>query len=77
MLCGKQTQPKILSDVCILVFIDKDVGKTILVTLQHIFVLLENRQIVQQKVTKITGIELGQAILVLLIDFMGPTISSI
>ena len=60
----EQPQPQILRDVGVLVLVDQDVPEALLVGLQHVGVLAEQAQVLQQQVAEVGGVELLQPRLV-------------
>jgi len=61
---GEQAQPKVLGHVDVLVFIYQDVVESPVVVRQHLGVVPEQGQAVQQQVAEIGGVEHAQAILI-------------
>ncbi len=64
----QQTQPEILRDVGVLVFVDQDVAEAVVVDRQNIGMLLPQGHAVHHQVAEIDGVHLGEALLVLAID---------
>ena len=61
---GKQPQPQILGDVGILVLVHQDVAEPLLVVGQHVRVLAEQAQHLQQQVAEVRRVQLLEALLV-------------
>ena len=59
-----QPQPEILDDVGVLIFVDQDVAKTVLIFLQHVGVLAKQPEGFQQQVAEIDGVERLQPLLI-------------
>ncbi len=74
---GQQPQPKILRDVGVLIFVDKDVAEQVLVLFQDVRVFCEDRQIVQQQVTEISCVEGQQPLLILAVDIDRPAVGDL
>jgi hypothetical protein len=56
-LLGQQPQPQVLRDVGVLVLVDQDVAEAVVVLGQHVGVLLEDGQVVQQQVAEVAGVQ--------------------
>src|SRR5690625_1431485 len=65
---GEQAQPEILGDVGILIFIHEQITEALLPALRHLWPHSEERQIVQQQVTEVAGIQGEQPLLVSAIE---------
>ena len=65
---SQQTQPHILGDIGILIFVHKDVAKPALVLLQDIFVFLKDGDHVQKDVAKIDCVQFSKPRLIQLIE---------
>ncbi len=63
-LLGEDAQPHILRDVGVLVFVDQHVTEALVVLGQHVGARLEDRQVVEQQVAEIAGVERLEARLV-------------
>ncbi len=63
-LLREQPQPQILDRIGVLIFVDEDIFELLLIFLEHVAVLAEQRQAVQQQVAKVTGVERQKARLV-------------
>ena len=74
---GQQAQPEILRDVGILILIDQDILEQMAIALQHFGVLGKDRQIVQQQIAKVTGIQGTKPLLILAIDFHRAAIGNV
>ena len=53
----QQPQPEILAGVGILIFIDEDIFEALLIMFEHIAVIFQDHQHVQQQVAEIAGVE--------------------
>ena len=67
-LC-EQAQPEILRHVGVLVLVDEDEAEAPMIVGQHFRLVLEDRQVVQQQVAEVAGVERAQAFLVGLVEF--------
>ena len=72
MLGREQPQPQVLGDVGVLIFIDKDEAEAVLVGFQNGPVGLKQRQIVQQQIAEVTGVQFHQAFLIGRVDPVEP-----
>ena len=61
---GEQPQPQILRDVGVLVFVDQHVAEALLIVGEHVGMLAEDAQALEQQVAEIGGVERLQALLV-------------
>ena len=73
----QQPQPQILRDVGVLVFVDQDVAEAAVVVGQHVGVVQEQRQAVQQQIAEIGGVQLLQAVLILRVDLHGAAVGEV
>ena len=64
MALGEQAEPEILGDVGVLVFVHEDVAEPFLVLRQHLRIALEDRQVVEQQVAEIDGVEVRKPLLI-------------
>jgi hypothetical protein len=60
----QQAQPQVLHRVGVLIFVHHDIAEAVLPAFQHIAVLAEDRQHVQQQIAEIAGVDRAQAILI-------------
>ena len=56
----QQPQPQILGDVGVLILVDQHVAEALLILREHVGVLLEQPQILQQQIAEIGGVQLLQ-----------------
>ena len=63
-LLGQQTQPQILRDVGVLILVDQHVFEPLVEVGQHVRIVHEDRQVVQQQVAEIAGVQHPQAFLI-------------
>ena len=68
MFLGEEAQPEILRDVRVLILIHQHVAKTPLILFEHVGIVLEDRQIVDQQVAEIGGVERRQPRLIGLVE---------
>ncbi len=68
MPLGQQAQPEILGDVRVLVLVHQDVLEPVLVVGQYFGVFGEDRQVVQQQVAEIGGVQRAQPVLVVAVE---------
>ena len=68
MCLGQQTQPQILDLIGVLIFVHQDIFEALLILRQHIVMLAEDVQHVQQKIAEVAGVQRLQAILVKLVE---------
>src|SRR3546814_9372227 len=61
-------QPEVLRHVGVLVLVDQDVAEAPVVVRQHLRLGLEERQVVQQQVAEVAGVQRAQARLVGLVE---------
>src|SRR3546814_19352691 len=61
-------QPEVLRHVVVLVLVDQDVAEAPVVVRQHLRLGLEERQVVQQQVAEVAGVQRAQARLVGLVE---------
>src|SRR5680860_1126024 len=61
---GEQAEPQILRDVRILIFVHQHIEETLLIFGEHVGLLLEQPQILQQEIPEIGGIKLLQPALI-------------
>jgi hypothetical protein len=60
----QQPQPQILRNVGVLIFVHQDELESVLVTAQHVGVLAEDADVLQQQVAEIGGVEDLQPLLI-------------
>ena len=65
----QQTQPEILGDVGVLIFVDQNEFEARLILPQHFRVLAEQPDVLQQKIAEIGGVEDFQPLLKRLVEF--------
>ena len=70
----QQPEPEILRDVRVLVLVDQHVAETLLIFFEHVLVLLEQPQILQQQIAEIGGVQLLQPPLVERVELARPAI---
>ncbi len=61
---GQQAQPEILRDVRVLIFVDEDVAEAVLVLPQHVRVLAEDADVLEQQIAEVGGIQRLQPLLI-------------
>ena len=54
---GQQPQPQILRDIGVLIFVDQHVFEAALIVLQHVGILLEDAQDLEQQIAEIGGVQ--------------------
>ena len=74
---GQEAQPEILRDVGVLILVDQEIAEQAAVLPDDVLMLGEDRQIVQQQVAEIAGIQDLQAFLILAVDFDRATIGDL
>ncbi len=74
---GQQAQPEILRDIGILVFVDQDVAELLLVLRQDRRLGGEERQVVQQQIAEIAGVQRGQTLLIGAVELEGHALGII
>ena len=72
-LC-QQPQPQILCQVGVLVFVDQDIAEAGMITRQHVRVLLEYFQVIQQQIAEIAGVQHLQPRLILAVQRLALTV---
>ena len=77
VLLRQQPQPEILGDVGILILVDQDVAEPVVILRQNVVVLHQDRQIVQQQVAEIDGVEAPEPVLVGGVEFGRPAAGEI
>ena len=70
----EQAQPEILRDVRVLILVDQHVAEALLIFFEHVLVLLEQAQILQQQIAEIGGVQLLQPLLIERIELARPAI---
>ena len=65
---GQEAQPQILRDIAVLILVHQDVAELLLILGQHLRLLGEERQIVQQQIAEIAGVQIAQALLILAVE---------
>ena len=65
---GQQAQPEILRDIAVLILVHQDVAELLLILGQDLRLLGEERQIVQQQIAEIAGVQIAQALLILAVE---------
>ena len=71
VLLGEQSQPQILGNVRVLIFVYEHVAKFFLIYFQDVRIVLKYCQVLGQKVAKICGVQCDQSRLIGLIQFDG------
>ena len=66
---GQKAKPEVLGGVGVLVFVDEDIAEPALVLGQHVLVVAEDRQDVEQEVAEVAGVQRQEAGLVLGVEF--------
>ncbi len=61
---GQQPQPEVLGDIGVLIFVDQQIAETLVIVGQHIRMLGEQGQVVQQQIAEIAGVEDAQPLLI-------------
>jgi hypothetical protein len=64
----QQPQPQVLDRVGVLIFVHHDIAEAVLPAFQHVAVLAEDRQHVQQEIAEIAGVDRAQAVLIEPVD---------
>src|ERR1700730_8696051 len=65
----EKAQPEILNDIGVLIFVDENIAKPLLVMLQNFLALAKQPQAFEQKVAEIDSVENFQALLIERIEF--------
>ena len=60
----EETQPQILRHVGVLILVDQHVAEALLIALQHVGMILEQPQVLHQKVAEIDGVQILEAALI-------------
>ena len=66
---GEELQPFVLRLVGVLIFVDEDVAETVAVAGEHVGLVAEDHQHVEQQVAEVAGVEGLQALLILRVEF--------
>ena len=61
---SQQPQPQILRDVGVLIFVDQNIAKAALVVGEHIRVVAEQPQLLEQKIAEVAGIQRLEPLLI-------------
>ena len=70
---GEQLQPLILDRVGVLIFVDEDVTETLAIAFEHVGMLAEDRQHVEQQVAEVAGVQSDQTRLIRPVHFLAAT----
>ena len=70
----EQAQPEILRDVRVLVLVDQHIAEALLIFGEHVGVLLEQPQILEQQIAEIGGVQLLKALLIQRVEVTRPAI---
>ena len=73
----QQPQPQILRNVGVLIFVHQHVAEAILVLRQHVGVLAENAQVMQQQVAEVGGVQSLEPLLIGRIDRLAAPVGEI
>ena len=65
---GEELQPFVLGLVGVLIFVDEKVAEAVAIAVEHVAVLAEDHQHVEQEVAEIAGIEGPQSVLILRVE---------
>ena len=67
---AKEPQPQILGRVGVLILVDQDVAKPVVIVGQHVRMLREQGQVVQEKIAEVAGVQGPQAVLIEGVDVL-------
>ncbi len=65
----QKAQPQILGDVGVLILVHQQIAELAVKIRQHIVMVLEDGDVVQQKIAEIAGVQHAQAVLIELVEF--------
>ena len=68
---GEQLEPLILAGVGVLIFVDQQIAEAVAILAEHVGMLAEDHQHVEQQVAEVAGVEGPQAVLILGVE-LGP-----
>ncbi len=70
----QEPEPEVLGDVGVLVLVDQDVAKPMVIIREHVGVGGEQRQVVQQQIAEVDGVEREEALLILAEEFAAAAV---
>jgi hypothetical protein len=73
----QEAQPQVLRDVGVLVFVDQDVAEAAVVFAEHVLVAGEDRQVVEQEVAEVAGVQHPQALLVQAVERLAAIVGEV